>query len=385
MTTKNYGLTSMHEDMAEIGLMPAPPRGGSTQGRAPQVPETVRLMEGRIAQRFGGAPRSTSLAKMRQLAEGAAQGGGQRQGGQRQGAPRRDPARVKARVYESLRAYVQRSRTPGPVAANLRVAAGGSARTVALAEEVSSLLAELRTVNQAEAVKSWANVAVISEMLARRIHHIGRKLGEAKIAAVGTEMGRLANKATAVVEGLRKSGSVRGLAEKFNQAMTYVVAGTQLYAGLTEGPDAPFPITPGAKPGQVPGQAPGQPPMPGMEADPMADPMGGGMGPGMGAPTPTQGVEGMGGMGGGMGAGFEGGDPMGGDPSDPLGMGAPGGAPGQPPMPPQGEAMDDDDRVPFFQGGDNPDLDTDLGLGEGDDPLGMADGQGDGNPFGQGR
>lgn len=355
MSANKYGLSSLDEDMKAIGLGPVSTRGGAPR-QAASTDTELGLLESRLAAKYGGGGRLRMLARMNSLVEGAPSRGRQGQ------APSRNR---RAAVLEGLKGYHQTLAVPRPVPAALNLMAGSS-RTAALAENVRRMVASLHEVNRNEATKAWANVALISETFRRRITRMGRAIGEQRLVDVGAQFGRLADKSAIIAKGLKEGRTVRNLPAMFSQAMGYVLAGSQLYAGLTEGAEAPFPVTPG-KPG-IPGLAmpPGQTPE---GADPMGgDPMG--TDP-MGGSVPTQGVEGA--------------DPMADPNADPLGLG--GGAPGGLPKPPKPgmpgmpqEGLDPD--APFYQGADDPDLDQDEGAGmpgltgdgaDGDaDPLGLG-------------
>jgi hypothetical protein len=222
------------------------------------------------------------------------------------------------------------------------------ARVSALAEEVRTTVGGLSAVNVFEATKGFANISVISELLARKIHRMGKAVNEQSLLNTARTLTTLAERAAGVatqLKGYRHMPSLQSpaLVEKFNQGMAVMLAGTHLYAALTEGEGAPFPMKPAAPGAPAPG------------ADPFA-----------GSPTPTQAVEG--------------GDPgMGDDPfAGPMNPAMPGpagtGAPGA-----HQEGMSQGDRDPMANGAMNPDLDSDptaegaAPMGGGDsDPLGLG-------------
>lgn len=351
-------LTSLEEDFRAIGMpgTPAPSRRGASD---------LTLMESQLAARFGSSSKGT-LARMRALSEGRTPPAAGRTPTGTRSTPRATRGgRVNVQaVQESVRAFHTHVAKAGQGSTALRTVTEGSARVRNLVQEVNNLVSEIHQFDRQEAVRAWANVAVISELLARRTERMGRAIHENALTGVSATMRALSGKATKITEALKEGRQVPNLGPRFNQAMRYVVSGTGLLARLTEGPDAPFPAA-----APRPMGAPAAPPDPnamGMEGD---DPLA------MGAPMPTQGGPGMGMEADDpMGAPPMGAPPMGGapDPNDPLGMG-----------PTAHEAMSDDDRVPYNRGAERPELDQDDPLEEGDDdpenpeepeedPLGMT-------------
>lgn len=351
-------LTSLEEDFQAIGL----PNGARAPRTGASVPSDLTLMESNLAGRYGGSGRGGALAKMRALAEGRTP---PRQGGGRtQPSVGRTPARVnRTGIQECVRRFDSVLTRPGPGHESLRTVTEGSQRVRNLVNEVNNLVNEMHQFDRQESVRGWANVSVIAELLARKTERMGRALGEENLVRVASTMRTLGAKAAKITDALKEGRNVPNIGPRFNQAMRYVVAGAGLVASLTEGPDAP-----------IPPMAPPRPMGAGGAVPPDPNAMGGeGMAPMGGAPMPTQGAPGM---------GMEGDDPMAGmggappvpgapDPNDPLGMG-----------PPAHEAMSDDDRVPYNQGADDPDLDPDDPLSEEEpppdeedpsaDPLGMG-------------
>jgi len=344
MGKDQYGLTSLAEDMNFLGVQ-TPRRQGA--------PEELLRMEESFA---GLGGRRSTLSRMNESAP-------RQSSGQRPQAPRQGQ-RPSARVAEHLQAFESASRTQRPVPQNFR--RGIQTATVQrLMENVSRSLAELRSVDRAEAVRAWAQTAVVSETFAHRFKKIGKRLGERRIIAAGELCGRLANQSAAIVSELRSHRNPANLAAKMTQALGVVAESMRLYGGLTEGPDAPFPVPPPGAP------APKMPPTGGA---PEEDPLSIGMG------SPTQGMEGdiSGGMGGGMGGGMPGGMEA---EADPMGLGGFGvdpnappkpGAPGVPGAPMEGIEDQENLWFPYQDGRDDPDLIEGDGAPGDDDPDPLA-------------
>lgn len=379
MTTKDYNLGSLEEDFKAIGLNPSSTRAQSGSAVNEGAPQGLSLLEQKLAQQFGGAAnRSRTLGRINESRQPQTRAPQTQNRAPARGG--RGPSRSQLQaVSESLDAFNARIRAP------LRRAPGlaqneGIDRVRAMLEDVRSVVSELSTVRSRDAVTGFANIAVISEMLARRTNKIATRLGSRKLAEGARVMSSLANVTGKIAKRLNEKvatmpnfKSVK-LNERFSQAMGVLTAGIDLYSSLTEGPDAIAPLKPAA-----PGAAPLGAPMPGAPApgmDPLAMPPEEGMDPladpsmGMGTP-PAPGVEGMGAM------------PGAPDPNDPLGLGlgAPAPAPaGQPPKPGSMESMADGERVPMGHGGEDPDLDGDLM--DGNDPLSMGGDDDENDPLG---
>lgn len=346
----DYGLSSLTEDFNAIGLNGLRDGNGADTDVA-SLDESVR--------RFGSRGRSRALSR---LQEGVASQRQPQRTSQRPPQRTTPPSQAgrrptnRAVIGEALTKYLR-----GVAAApskTLPAAMAGRERLHSIAEEVQSILGELRKVNAHQAMKGFANVAFISESLGRRFRIIGKRLGESRLQAIGQTLSVVGTQSASIARDLRNrfqrdtdTISSAQLSERFNRALQYVRNAVQLYAALTEGPDAPFPLQPGGA--QTVPPDPNAMPM-GNEAD---DPLG------LGAPVPTQGMEGQ--------------PPMDGASagSDPLGMGQP------------MESMDDDDVTPMGHGADDPDLiqnEMDEPPGD-DDPLGLggAGGGAPGSPFGK--
>lgn len=385
MSNDKFGLGSLEEDFKAIGLNPGSTRAQTGAAVNEGVAQGLSLMEETLAKRFGaGQSRSRTLARINESRTPGRAPQTQGRAPQTRPAQSRGPSRGQLRaVAESLNTFNTRIRSP------LRRASGlaqneGIDRVRAMLEDVRAVVSELSTVRSRDAVTGFANIAVISEMLARRTSKIATRLGSRKLAEgarvmsnLATVTGRIAKRLNEKADAMPNFRSAK-LNERFSQAMGVMTAGIDLYSSLTEGPDAIAPLKPAA-PGAAPLGAPmAGAPAPGM--DPLAMPPAEGMDPladpsmGMGTP-PAPGVEGMGGM-----------DGMGGapDPNDPLGLGLGGAQPaagGAPPKKPGSmESMADGDRVPMGHGAEDPDLDGDLM--DGTDPLSMGGDEDGTDPLG---
>ena len=329
------GLTSLEEDFQHLGL--TPPRRAT-------APEALLRME----ESFTGWRRGA----LSRLNEGSAP------------SPRRQPAAPAAprsRVSSALAAFEGAAGRAAPV----QHFHGVNRSTVSrLMESVNRSLNQLQALDRAEAVRAWAQTAVIAETFRFRFNKIGRVLGEQRLTGVSKTYGALAERASQIVKMLREGRTPKQLPAMMGQALRVVAEGLRLYGGLTEGADAPFPVPPSA-----PGAA--KPPSP--EEDPLA----------LGAGSPTQGMEGMTPPGNGMPGGMEGEDPLslGGFGVDPMQGAAAGPGPKKPPMggapgAPSMESADglsdnDTDWNPYGDGADDPDLI------EGGQPDGDGDGDAD--------
>lgn len=352
----DYGLSSLTEDFNAIGLNSLRDGNGADTD--------VASLDEDCARRFGSRGRSRALSRLQESAPAPRT---QQRPSQRSTPrqPQRAAPSSQARrgstsrsvMGEALNKYM-RGVSAAP-SKTLPAAMAGRDRLHSIAEEVQGILGELRKVNAHQAMKGFANVAFISESLGRRFRIIGKRLGESRLQAIGRTLSIVGTQSASIARNLRDrfqrdsdTVSSAQLSERFNRGLQYVRNAVQLYAALTEGPDAPFPLQPGG--GQTVPPDPNAMPM-GNEAD---DPLG------LGAPVPTQGMEGH--------------PPMDGAPvgDDPLGM-------GQQPM----EGMEGDDVIPMGHGADDPDLiqnEMDEPPGD-DDPLGLggAGGGAPSNPFGK--
>jgi len=107
-----------------------------------------------------------------------------------------------------------------------------------LLEDVQKLVNAVSSTNRREALKSFANISMIAEQLARGFVRLSRALEEEDFRGVARTYKQLAEEAGQIALTLNEGVSVENLKQKFNNHMSILVQGLDLFEDVMEACDA---------------------------------------------------------------------------------------------------------------------------------------------------
>ena len=109
-----------------------------------------------------------------------------------------------------------------------------SARVGKLLENVNSLVNGVHAVKRKDALKSFANVSMISEMLSRGFTKLARTLAENDLRDVATTYRNLSENSGKIALALKADKNVSKLDERFKGQMNVLLQGLDLYEDILE-------------------------------------------------------------------------------------------------------------------------------------------------------